>query len=226
MQKLIYLARRKPGFTTDEFVCRWRRHGALGMAQPLWRFALGYVQSEPIRPAAIPGASEDYDAIACFMIRDEMFDQMNDADMAGAIAMAEDELETFSAPIPTTSLWVKEEPIRPGELGGITAYLFFEDAGNAREIAERNRKSAGLNRVILNLRDDAARGPDMNTLPYQAIVELSSSSLSSLADSIGPDGQDALQASDLGVITRDAVLWDRLVYRAEAGHSLNRDLIQ
>jgi len=33
--KLIYLARRKPGFTPDEFTCRWRLHGARGMQQSL-----------------------------------------------------------------------------------------------------------------------------------------------------------------------------------------------
>lgn len=30
MLKMIYLARRKSGFTFDEFVRRWRKHGALG----------------------------------------------------------------------------------------------------------------------------------------------------------------------------------------------------
>ena len=58
MLKLMYLAKRKPGFTTDQFVCRWRMHGATAMAQPLWRHALGYIQAEPIRPAPIAGASE------------------------------------------------------------------------------------------------------------------------------------------------------------------------
>ena len=42
MLKLIYLARRKPGFTVDEFVRRWRKHGALGMEQAIWRHAIGY----------------------------------------------------------------------------------------------------------------------------------------------------------------------------------------
>lgn len=210
MLKLIYLARRKPGFTFDEFVRRWRKHGALGMEQPIWRQALGYVQAEPIRPAPVAGASEAFDAVACFMVRDEMFSEMNEDDAAGSAKMAEDELETFSAPIPTVSLWVREEHITAGELGGITAYLFFKSAATAREIAERARHAAGLNRIVLNLRDDGLLGPEANTLPYAAVLELSASSVPTLAAAIESNGGGLVAASDLAVVTRAAVLWDRL----------------
>lgn len=209
MLKLIYLARRKPGFTFDEFVRRWRRHGALGMSQPIWRHARGYVQAEPLQPPPLAGAAEDYDAVACFMLSEEMYAGMTDADMEGAMQMAEDELETFSAPIPTTSLWVSEEHIRRGELGGITAFLFFADADSARTIAEGARETTGLNRITLNLRDDS-RGTDSNTLPYQAVVELSASSVPALAAALEAQWQDMLSASEVAVVTREAVLWDRL----------------
>lgn len=208
MLKLIYLARRKPGFTFDEFVRRWRMHGATAMATPLWRYALGYVQAEPIRPSPVADTSEEFDAIACYMVTDGMFSGMTDEDTAPAAKIAEDELETFSAPIPTTSLWVREEPVRAGELGGITAFLFFSDAATARETAERAGKVEGFQRVILNLRDDESLGPESNTLPYAAVVELSASSVPRLAAAIGGDG--LLAASDLAVVTREAVLWNRL----------------
>jgi len=209
MLKLIYLARRKPGFTVDEFVRRWRRHGALGMSQPLWRFALGYVQAEPIRPAPIPGASEDSDAIACYMVSDDMFTGMTEDDIPGAMAMAEDELQTFSGPIPEVSLWVNEEHIVPGELGGITAFLFFEDASAARACAEKVRGANGLHRATLNIRDDKAMGAEANTLPYEAVLELSAASAPALAAAVS-SSSDLLAAADLAVITREAVLWDRL----------------
>jgi len=104
MLKRIHLAHRKAGVGFDEFVRRWRMHGARGMAQPLWRHALGYVRAEPIRPAPIVGASEAFDAVAGFAIRDEMFADFTERDAAGASVMAADELETFAAPIPTISL--------------------------------------------------------------------------------------------------------------------------
>jgi len=206
MMKLIYLAKRKPGFTFDAFVCRWRKHGALGMSLPLWRFALAYVQAEPIKPAPIAGTSDEYDAVACYMVRDDMFTSMTEEDFPGAMAMAEDELETFAGPIPAVSLWVREEPIKPGELGGITAFLFCREESAARDIAHRARGAAGLNRIILNLRDDSGRGPEANTLPYAAIVELSAYDVPALEAATG----DLLQAADVAVVTREAVLWDRL----------------
>jgi hypothetical protein len=210
MLKLIYLARRKPGFSFDDFVRRWRMHGARGMEQPLWRHALGYVQAEPIRPAPLPGASEDFDAIACFMIRDEMFAAMTEEDVAGSRVIAADELETFAAPIPTTALWVTEDRLRDGDLGGIAGYLFFADEALAREVAGRASSAGGLNRVVLNRRhDDGPLGPGANTLPYQAIVELSAGSVPDLAKAVGSGG-DALGKADVAVITREAVLWDRL----------------
>jgi hypothetical protein len=208
MLKLIYLARRKPGFTVDEFVRRWRKHGALGMEQAIWRHAIGYVQAEPIRPAPIEGASEEFDAVACFMVREEMFTHRTEEDAASGETMAKDELETFSGPIPNVSLWVKDEQIREGELGGITAYLFFQSATSAREVAEGARDTEGLIRLILNLRDDQLG--KMNTLPYAAVIEMSACSIPALASAVGSNGKGPLSASDLAVITREAVLWDRM----------------
>ncbi len=214
MMKLIYLAKRKPGFTFDEFVCRWRRHGALCMAQPLWRFALGYVQAEPILPPPITGASGDYDAVACYMVRDEMFTGMTEDDMPGAMKMAEDELETFSGPIPEVSLWVSEESLKDGELGCVTAFLFFRDAVAARTGAAKARDVAGLNRVVLNLRDDSRVGPGGNTLPYMAVVELSAQNVPELEKAVNPVSGNLFAEADVAVVTRPAVMWDRIT-----GHS-------
>ncbi len=102
-----------------------------------------------------------------------------------------------------------EERIRAGELGGITAYLFFDSDTAAREIAERARDIAGLNRITLNLRNEDL-GPESNTLPYRAVVELSASSVPELTAAVGTQDSALLAAADVAVVTRDAVLWDRL----------------
>ncbi len=214
MRKLIYLANRKPGFTFDEFVRRWRMHGARAMEQSLWRHALGYVQAEPVRPAPL-GTSDEFDAVACYMVRDDMFAAMNDEDVVGAQRMAEDELETFSAPIPTTSLWVDEERLVDGPLGGITAFLFFATEASARELAERARTGGGWSRLVLNVRqDEGPLGPAANTLPYEAIVELSAGDLLSLGRAARGGGDGWLSTADVSVVTREAVLWDRLPFDA------------
>ena len=106
MLKLVYLAKRKPGFAFDDFVRRWRMHGARGMEGSFWRHALAYVQAEPLRPTPVAGTSEAFDAIAIFAVRDDAFAAMTPDDIAGAKTMAQDELETFSAPIPTTPVTV------------------------------------------------------------------------------------------------------------------------
>lgn len=211
MLKLIYLARRRPGFSFDDFVRRWRMHGARGMEQPFWRHALGYVQAEPIRPAPLAGASEEFDAVACFMLRDETFAEMREEDVPGARTMAEDELETFAAPIPTTSLWVDEERLQDGPLGGTSAYLFFASEARGREVAERARSAGGPARIVLNRRrDDGPLGAGANTLPYQAVVEISAPDLPALCAAVGPEGSGLLPEADVAMVTREAVLWDRL----------------
>lgn len=214
MLKLMYLAKRKPGFTPDEFVRRWRMHGANGMSVSLWRHALGYVQAEPIRPAPIAGASEDYDAVACFMVKEDAFTSppiMPD-DAEAAQFLARDERETFSGPIPAVSLFVDEEVLKPGVLGGTTAYLFFHDVDQARETAQAHVNAPGLNRLILNVkRTDAALGPMQNTLPYEAVVEISAMDLPTLTTIIADAGGAALDAADVAIVTREAVLWDRML---------------
>ncbi|PLW81272.1 hypothetical protein CWI75_16735 [Kineobactrum sediminis] len=207
MLKMIYLAKRKPGFSFDGFVRRWRKHGALAIEQPLWRQTLGYVQAEPIRPQPFVGASEDYDAIACYMVRDGLFTEMTEEDATSSAIMAEDELKTFAEPIPATALWVKEERVLPGELGGITAFLFFNNTANARESAQRASASGGLNRITLNTRDDGMPR-ESQTLPYQAVVELSAASIPALEAAL--EAVDVIPTSDLAVITREAVLWHRM----------------
>lgn len=209
MNKLIYLAKRKPGFSFDEFIRRWRKHGALGMEQSLWRNAIGYVQAEPIHPVPL-GASGDFDAVACYMITDNAFADMTEADMGGAMLLAEDELKTFSTSIPEVSLWVNEQHIKPGDLGGTTAYLFFEDTAAAREVADHVAGLPRLNRITLNTRNDKLRGSDINTLPYQAVLELSATDLPSLEAALEASDRNLVAEATVAMITRDCVLWDRL----------------
>src|SRR5437016_5068498 len=61
--KLIYLAKRKSGFTPMQFAARWRRHGALAMSLPMWRYMSGYAQADVLHPSPVPGTSEDYDGV-------------------------------------------------------------------------------------------------------------------------------------------------------------------
>ena len=218
MLKLIYLAHRHPEFDSfDAFVRRWRLHGARGMEGDFWSQAVGYVQAEPIRPTPVAGTSEAFDAIACYMVRDDAFDA-HPPDAAEARRIAQDELETFSAPIPTTALWVNEERVLEGDLGGATAFLFFAGLETAREVGKRALASGGFDRITVNVRnDDRPFGPRQNTLPYAAIVELSAPRIASLVRALAGEHASLLSAADPAVITREVVFWDRLTNRSSGG---------
>ena len=213
MIKLMYLTTRKPGFTRDQFTRRWRLHGARSMATEFWRHALCYVQAEPVVPAPLAGASEAYDAIAIMVAADEAFTAERTATgIEEGKRTLEDELETFSGRIlPATGLWVTEEKIRNGEPGGATAFLFFKDAAAARAGAEHCRDAREANRVTLNLkRPDAPQMGLVSGLPYEAIVEISASSVPILTRVMTTSGAPALRDADVSVVARECVLWDRI----------------
>jgi hypothetical protein len=210
--KYMYLTKRKPGFTRDAFTIRWRKHGALGMSLPFWHHTLLYVQAEPIRPVPLPGASDDYDAIAYIVTSDESFTaEATPEDKMGAETMLKDELETFAGPIPPVIMWLKEEVLKKGEPGGVTAFLFFTDASKSRQTAEHYQKSSAATRVVLNNRRYDFQIPSFESvLPYKATIEVSASSLAALKTIMEPAQDAAWRRADLTVITREAVLWDRI----------------
>jgi hypothetical protein len=211
MIKLMYLAKRKPGFTRDGFVKRWRRHGALGMSTAFWRHVLVYVQAEPLSPEAMPGASGDYDALAYLSCKDEAFSQApTPEDNKDTEMMLKDEQETFEIPTPNVSLWLQEHVLKSDEPGGVAAYLFFNDAAKARGIAEHYSAKDFVKRVVFNARQNNIElGGFKPIYPYQAVVEVSAPNLVTLKNAMGADSNAWWRDADLAVATREAVLWDR-----------------
>jgi hypothetical protein len=102
--KLLYLAKRKPELNRDQFMRRWRKHGALGMSFTLWTDVESYAHCD-IR-GEIDGAGQGHDS---------PFDGFGmiwyhpGGSASGSVpeegeAMLADEMETFSAPVPTAML--------------------------------------------------------------------------------------------------------------------------
>lgn len=50
-----------------------------------------------------------------------------------------------------------------------------------------------------------------NTLPFDAVVEVSATDLDALRAVLSRSGGAGLVQADVAVVTREAVLWDRLV---------------
>jgi len=212
MIKLLYLEKRPPGLTRDGFIKRWRKHGALGMSTAFWRHALVYVQAEPITATPIPGVSEEFDAVAYLGYGDAAFSEaLTRQDNAEAAMMLNDEGETFAVPTTGVSFWLEEERLKDAEPGGVTAFLFFNDAVAGRQVAEHYQGAGNVNRVVMNKkRDDIQLGSFELTYPYQAVVEVSAVSLDALKQVLGRAAA-AWKRSDLAVVAREAVLWDRFV---------------
>lgn len=213
MIKTIYIAKRKPGFSKDEFVRRWRMHGALGMGGPIWPYALAYTQAETIDPIdSLDGTSaaavgSEYDGVAYLMLQDGAFDEPKLRDPNAGPDMRADELETFSGPIWQTSLQVSPEELKHGAMGGVTAFLYFLDPDKARTAAEDCQVLPEVNRVTLNIREASIMRE--STLPYQAIVEVSATDRELLTRAAASAAQ-SFRSADLAVTTREALQWDRL----------------
>ena len=205
--KLIYLAKRNPALDPDGFTRRWRMHGARGMAGTIGKYTLGYTQAETARPVAIPGASDAYDGVACFTIYEAGLRDPALSHRTDGIDMLADERETFDTNVSNFSLWVTEEVMKPGDLGGVTAFLFFADGSKARQTAASYRDGPGARRLILNIRDPESPWP--SSLPYEAVVEIAADDVADF-QAIVRAAPDALAGADVAVVTREAVLWDRM----------------
>jgi hypothetical protein len=222
----MYLTKRKPSFTPDEFTRRWRMHGALGMSSSFWRHYLLYVQAEPIRPVPVAGASDQYDGVAYIITRNEAFDErlLTPQDNEDGEKMLRDEYETFESPITPRILWVEEDVIRPCERGGVTAFFFLLDAGRASRTAERYAQCDRVNRVVVNRRrNDIQLGSAKSVLPYQAVVEIAASSVTHLKEVLDSIPTPVSSIADLTIITREAVLWDRLFEAHSTARLANLD---
>ena len=200
MPKIIYLAERKPGFSDEEFVARWRQHGALAMSLSIWSNTKRYIQASVVHPASVPGASDAFDCVGvCWMYEVGQLGEMTAQQMEDAQTLAVDELETFAYPIAPICMAVDETVLKAGE-APITAYAFFNDAAGARQLAEQAASMDATRRVALNIKSPGI-GLGLN-LPYQAVVEVSA------MDQMALSGLD-LAAADVAVVAHDAVIWPK-----------------
>ena len=207
MPKAIYLTSRKPGFDHDQFVKRWREHGALAMSKGFFKNMLAYSQAEIIQPAVLPGTTQDFDAIAFITMRPYQHSQ---SDLDELQEMIIDEHETFVRPIAPNILQVDERIVTAGPPGGFTACLFFLDEAAAEPVALHYGR-AGANRVVLNTRrDDLTVGELSSMNPYRGVVEVSAPNPDALKAILGLESDAPWRQADLAAITRECVMWDRL----------------
>jgi len=209
MAKLIYLAKRKPGFTHDQFTARWRKHGALAMSLSLWRYMDGYAHADVLHPTPISGASEDYDGVGLIWVKGEdMWRNPQPGDMKDVETLLEDEKQTFSHPIPEYSLICDEEVLRDDGDGRITIFLYFNNNDQARKIAQSLSVSLDkdVQRIVFNTPKNLGAFADP-VLPYRGVLELSARTGEKLRRVLHAQAPSLLQDANLAVVTRVAQLW-------------------
>ncbi|PEQ11303.1 hypothetical protein B2G71_17205 [Novosphingobium sp. PC22D] len=98
--KLVYLTRRNPAFSREDWTARWRQHGALGMAQPRWRNVARYVHCDLIAPSRDQrGWLGDHDGVGMIWHRSIAHRHAHFADRSSQAVMERDEEDTFAEPI-------------------------------------------------------------------------------------------------------------------------------
>jgi hypothetical protein len=209
MFKFLYLANRKPDFTTEAFISRWRQHGALAMSLPFWQRFFFYMQADVVRPIPIPGASNEYDGVSYMLAPDDsLFANPSAEDTANVQILLEDETKTFRGPIPPMGLVVEERISKQGPRGGVTAYLFFHALDKAQSVADAFAKRKEIRRLIMNrVRDDLKATQEL-ALDYKAVAEISANSIEDLTSLLSADTASWRKAP-LALITRESILWDK-----------------
>jgi hypothetical protein len=137
--KLIYLARRHPALTREQFVGRWRQHGALGMSLPRWRNIAHYVHCDVLDDSC-------YDAIGLIWHRSPNHRAAHIADTSSRLEMESDERATFARPIVQDCLIAREYVQRapPTARPSAAKVFVFADAIDASAAAQRHARIADL----------------------------------------------------------------------------------
>ena len=174
--KVIYLARRNPALSRDEFPARWRQHSLLAGSMPSIRPGFSQVAQclNLYDRSFVPRAALDYDGVNLLTF--------NDAERVTAVWQSDevhnlvlpDELATFDRYVRQFSLTAEEHLVGQGPMQPFCLIVFLkrdrklslDEFGHG--IVEAHRKTGqGGRRAVVNLVTD--RQPDYN---FDAVTEL------------------------------------------------------
>jgi hypothetical protein len=206
--KLMYLAKRKPEFPSQEaFRPRWRQHGALAMSLPSWTRGRRYVHADALPPSQnVPAHIYDGVGVLWYAQGETVFSPTPSPEaIQTAAILQKDELEAFDGNVRPMAMLVDETIVRAGGLTDVTAYLFFDDADVAARAADRFAKleAKAPERVVLN-RDLGRKMSSKPRINYRGIVEVAARSREDLEAMLSASGVKA----DLVVLTHECLLWD------------------
>jgi len=114
--KMIYLARRNPATTHEEFLANWRDHATLSGTFPeLSAVFAGVTQCNVVQdPDLVPGASRDYDGVNLLPVH-SLLDAIELWDLPAArTTMLTDELRVFSTAVRAFTVYTVESVLADG----------------------------------------------------------------------------------------------------------------
>lgn len=177
--KMIYLARRNPALTREDWPAAWRSHAAFASRFPVIGAEISslFYLDRTAEPAA--GASQDYDGVAVISSpsAETLGGQLTPQDRARIL---EDELRVFSSQTPNFTFWCREALAHGGAPGGAAVIRFLArrpevaaEAFHARwaeqhaPLAMRAGEAAGAVRYV----HDVLTQPPPPAYPFDGISE-------------------------------------------------------
>lgn len=126
--KLMYLARRNPALSREQFTPRWRQHGALGMSMPRWKNIWRYVHCD-----VLPEFGEDYDGVGIVWHKSPESRRAHREDTSSQGAMEADEVQTFDQLVVNFCALMEEITVRQPQRAAHTKLIRF--ANRQRDVA-------------------------------------------------------------------------------------------
>ena len=174
--KVIYLARRNPSLTREEFPARWRQHSLLAGSMPSIRPGFAQVAQclNLYDRAVVPRASLDYDGVNLLtMTSPDRIETVWQSDEVHNLVLP-DELATFDRYVRQFSLTAQEYVVANGPMQPYCLIVFLKrdrkvelDAFGKTLIDAHGTMAADGERAVVNLVTD--RQPGYN---FDAVTEL------------------------------------------------------
>ena len=174
--KVIYLARRNPKLTREEFPARWRQHSLLAGSMPSIRSGFAQVAQclNVYDRAVVARASLAHDGVNLLTLTDPSFaTAMWQSDEVQELILP-DELQTFDTYVRYFSLVTRETVVAGGSMAPVCLITFLKrdrhlsiDGFIKALCAAHGETAEGLGRAVVNEVTD--RPPGYN---YDAVTEL------------------------------------------------------
>ncbi|MBL8266976.1 EthD domain-containing protein [Steroidobacter sp.] len=186
--KLMYLARRNPSLTAQQFTPRWRQHGALGMSMPRWKNIWRYVHCD-----VLSESGNDYDGVGIVWHKSPETRRAHREDTSSQATMEADELQTFDQlVVKFCALMAERTVLEPANTakaklirfaraeGVVPAELTKDSAAHAERLLSGSLGKS-LRGVVQNHAQPSESGRPWG-LPYEYIEELWFDSVQEAAD--------------------------------------------